>query len=51
MHRWHLHKMSKHQPITIEDIGDPFCEHSSNLLVLDSRDLVDTAVVDTLNQI
>ena len=36
---------------TIEDIGNPFCEHSSNLLVLDSRDLADAAVIDTLNQI
>lgn len=35
----------------IEDMGNPFCENSSDLLVLDSRDLADAAVIDTVNQI
>ena len=36
----------------IEDMGNPFCEKSSvDLLVLDTRDLADAAVIDTLNQI
>ena len=33
-------------------MGNPFCELSSEyLLVLDTRDLADAAVIDTLNQI
>ena len=35
----------------LEDLGNPFCENSSDLLVLDTRDLADTAVIDTLKQI
>ena len=36
----------------MEDMGNPFCEKSAvNLLVLDTRDLADTAVIDTVNQI
>lgn len=36
----------------IEDMGNPFCEKSSvDLLVLDTRDLADAAVIDTVNQI
>ena len=32
-------------------MGNPFCEDSKDLLVLDSRDLADTAVINTLHQI
>ena len=35
----------------IEDMGNPFCENSSDLLVLDTRDLADAAVINTVNQI
>ena len=32
----------------IEDMGNPFAENSKDLLVLDSRDLADPAVIDML---
>ncbi len=32
-------------------MGNPFAENSKDLLVLDSRDLADPAVIDTLRQI
>ncbi|KAJ8394095.1 hypothetical protein AAFF_G00049000 [Aldrovandia affinis] len=32
-------------------MGNPFCEDSKDLLVLDSRDLADPAVINTLHQI
>jgi hypothetical protein len=35
----------------IEDMGNPFSEKGSDLLVLDTRDLVDTAIIDSLNHI
>ena len=35
----------------IEEMGNPFCESSSDLLVLDSRNIADSAVVDTVFQI
>ena len=35
----------------IEDMGNPFGEKGSDLLVLDTRDLADTAVIDSLNHI
>ena len=35
----------------IEEMGNPFCESSSDLLVLDSRNIADAAVVDTVHQI
>lgn len=35
----------------IEDMGNPFGERSSDLLVLDTRDIADVAVVESLNQI
>ena len=35
----------------IEERGNPFAENSKDLLVLDSRDLADPAVIDTLRQI
>ena len=35
----------------IETIGNQFGENSSDLLVLDSRDIVDKAVADTVRQI
>ena len=34
----------------IEEMGNPFAEYSSDLLVLNSRDVVDTAVADTVRQ-
>lgn len=34
----------------MEEMGNPFAEYSSDLLVLDSRDVVDTAVADTVRQ-
>ena len=35
----------------IEEMGSPFTEYSSDLLVLKSRDVVDTAVAETVGQI
>ena len=35
----------------MEDMGDPFTEESSDVLVLDSRNIVDVAVADTVQQI
>ena len=35
----------------IEEMGNPFTEYSSNLLVLNSRDVVDTAVAETEGQV
>ena len=35
----------------IEEMGNPFAENSNDLLVLESRDLADPAVIDTLRQI
>ncbi len=32
----------------IEEMGNPFCETSTDLLVLDSRNIVDSAVADTV---
>lgn len=32
-------------------MGNPFAEYNSDLLYLDSRDVVDTAVADTVRQI
>ena len=34
----------------MEDMGNPFAEYSSDLLVLNSRDVVDTAMADTVRQ-
>ena len=36
---------------TIEEMGNPFTENSSDRLVLDSRDLADPSVVDTVRRI
>ena len=36
---------------TIEEMGNPFTENSNDLLVLDSRDLADPAVINTVRQI
>ena len=35
----------------IQEMGNPFCENSTDLLVLDSRDLTDAAVIDTVRKI
>ena len=35
----------------MEDMGNPFTEESSDLLVLDSRNIADAAVADTVQQI
>ena len=35
----------------IDEMGNPFPENSNDVLVLDSRDLADPAVIDTLRQI
>ena len=35
----------------IEEMGNPFSENSSDLLVLNSRNIADTAVADTVRQI
>ena len=35
----------------MKEMGNPFAENSKDLLVLDSRDLADPAVIDTLRQI
>ena len=56
------HELTKHAQMTfgrditsltgvIEQMGNPFAENSNDLLVLDSRDLADSAVIDTLRQI
>jgi len=34
----------------MREMGTPFAEYSSDLLVLNSRDVVDTAVADTVRQ-
>ena len=34
----------------MEEMGNPFAEYSSDLLVLNSRNFVDTAVADTVRQ-
>ncbi len=34
--------------ITMEEMGNPFLEESTDLLVLDTRDIVDRSIVDTL---
>ena len=36
---------------TIEDMGNPFSEKGSDLLVLDTRDLADPVVIESLNHI
>ena len=36
---------------TVERLGIPFCEDSGDLLILDSSDLVDPAVIDTARHI
>ena len=36
---------------TIEEMGNPFTENSCDLLALDSRDIADPAVIDTVRQI
>ena len=36
---------------TIEDMGNPFNEKGSDLLVLDTRDLADPVVIESLNHI
>ena len=56
------HEQTKHAQMTlgrditsltdaIEEMGNPSAEISNDLLVLDSRDLADPAVIDTLRQI
>jgi hypothetical protein len=35
----------------IEEMGNPFDDNSGDLLVLDTRDIVDTAIINTLRQI
>ncbi len=58
----HHHEQSKHAQKafihdvkvlthTIQDMGNPFCENTSDFLVLDTTDVVDSAVVDIFNQI
>jgi len=49
-HRRQLLKMSNHKD-TIERLGNPFSEDSGDLLILDSSDLVDPAVIDTARHI
>ena len=36
---------------TTEEMGNPFCESSTDLLVLDNRNIVDSVVADTVLQI
>jgi len=36
---------------TMEEMGNPFADYSSDLLVLNTRDVMDTAVADTVRQI
>ena len=36
---------------TLEDLGNPFTEHSEDLLSLDTKDIADPSVVQTLRQI
>ena len=56
------HEQKKHAQMTfgreitlltdvIKYMGNPFAENSKDLLVLDSRDFADPAVIDTLRQI
>lgn len=59
---YHHHEESKHVQIAfqrdvksltavIEEMGNPFTENSDDLLALDSRDIADSAVVNTIRQI
>ena len=34
---------------TIDDMGNPFCENSSDLLVLDARDVADRTIADGIH--
>jgi hypothetical protein len=54
---WRHHEQKKHAQMafardvkalsgTFEEMGNPFCENSSDLLVLDSRNIADGAVAD-----
>ena len=36
---------------TIEEMGNPFMESSEDLLVLDTHDIVDSSVTDTIKNI
>lgn len=56
------HEQTKHMQVAfardvkaltrvIGEMGNPFCEDSKDLLVLDSRDVADPAVINTLHQI
>ena len=36
---------------TIYDMGNPFCENSSDLLVLDTRDVADKTIADGIHTI
>ena len=56
------HEQTKHKPLAfardvkslsgvMREMGNPFCDDSSDLLVLDSRDLADPAVTNTVRQI
>ena len=56
------HEQTKHKQLAfardvkslsgvMREMGNPFCDDSSDLLVLDSRDLADQAVINTVRQI
>ena len=56
------HEQTKHKQLAfardvkslsgvMREMGNPFCDDSSDLLVLDSRDLADPAVINTVRQI
>lgn len=37
--------------LVIDDMGNPFTDESGDLLVLDTRDLADTSVVKTVEEV
>ena len=43
--------LQRHLVQVIEDMGNPFMEESGDLLVLDSQDIADSAIVQTVRTI
>jgi len=46
-----LHLVFDMRCTVLEEMGNPFLEHSQDLLVIDTRDIMDTQVVDTVRKI
>ena len=46
-----LHLVFDMRCTVLEEMGNPFLEHSQDLLVIDTRDIMDTQVADTVRKI